>query len=334
MRHLLVASVLGACCLLAGCATAFNGAAALGDISPASAQPSTAQFASAGSNYSHRPGLPIAPEPEPYEDPPAAAETETLAETDASELPVDSADESPEQRAEAVQYAPPAPEPEVDDPVVESARQADTAAADEALAAQFAADVTVGDDVEPVAAVEIADVAVQGEEIATPEAEEISPFKPREDENDLDRFSRAVVDVPLDIRPTEGAMPHDAAATEFERLQAAADPRMSGDVPGIGCSYTPWTICFRPLYFEEQNVERYGYRVPVLQSAISGTAFLKNVAMLPYHMRVNPPRSCVCSNGFSRIGDCRPANYPRCVWRWDAVAVEMAAVTGFVFILP
>ncbi len=218
-------------------------------------------------------------------------------------------DESPEQRAEAVQYAPPAPEPEVD-PVLESARQADSAAADEELAAQFTADVTVGDDVESVAAVEVADVDVQGEEIATPEAEEISPFKPREDESDIDRFSRTVVDVPLDIRPTEGAMPHDAAATEFERLQAAADPRMSGDVPGIGCSYTPWTICFRPLYFEEQNVERYGYRVPVLQSAISGTAFLKNVAMLPYHMRVNPPRSCVCSNGFSRIGDCRPANYP------------------------
>jgi hypothetical protein len=58
------------------------------------------------------------------------------------------------------------------------------------------------------------------------------------------------------------------------------------------------------------------------------------VALLPYKMRVRPPRSCVCSNGFSRVGDCPPPGYGECVWRWDAALVEAAAVTGFVFILP
>jgi hypothetical protein len=159
-------------------------------------------------------------------------------------------------------------------------------------------------------------------------------FKPREDESDLDRFNRSVAEVPLDIRPTEGAMPTDVAAREFAAAAAEGDPRECDPGPLVACAYTPWTMCFRPLYFEEICVERYGCRVPYLQSTISGAQFLKNVALLPYKMRVQPPRSCVCSNGFSRCGDPMPVGYDPCVWRWDAAAIEIAAVTGFVFILP
>ena len=173
----------------------------------------------------------------------------------------------------------------------------------------------------------------QGEVIAAPEPDFEGPFKPRTDETHIDRFTRRVADVPVDIRPTEGAMPGDPAAARFAE-QALADPRQTGEVPGIVCSYTPWTICFRPLYFEDIALERYGHRVPIIQPALSGARFFASVAALPYKMRVHPPRSCVCSNGFSRCGDCPLPGYGQCVWRWDAALVEAAAVTGFVFILP
>jgi hypothetical protein len=174
----------------------------------------------------------------------------------------------------------------------------------------------------------------EGEVIAAPEPVFEGPFKPREDESDADRFNRGLAEVPLDIRPTEGAMPNDVAASAFAAAAAEGDPRECGVGPLVACTYTPWTICFRPLYFEEICVERYGCRVPYLQSTISGAQFLKNIALLPYKMRVQPPRSCVCSNGFSRCGDPMPAGYDPCVWRWDAAAIEIAAVTGFVFVLP
>jgi hypothetical protein len=173
-----------------------------------------------------------------------------------------------------------------------------------------------------------------GEEVTTPQPDATDAFKPHTDEADTDRFKRRLTDIPLDIRPTEGIMPGDPGAAKLAET-AVADPRQFHQVPGIGVSCTPWTICFRPLYFEELMLERYGDKAPCcLQPAVSGVRFFSNVALLPYKMRVRPPRSFVCSNGFSRVGDCPLPGYGECVWRWDAAAVQMAAVTGFVFILP
>jgi hypothetical protein len=201
----------------------------------------------------------------------------------------------------------------------------------EALAYAEPAATAAADSAESAA--EYALAGDQGEAITTPPPEFGGAFKPRANESDADRFLRPIDDVPLDIRPTEGAMPEDLAASKFEQ-QAQPDPRIDHAVEEVFCSYTPWTICFRPLYFEDVGVERYGQRVRVLQPAVSGAHFFANVALLPYKMRLRPPRSCVCSNGFSRVGDCPPPCYGDCYWRWDAAVVEAAAVTGFVFILP
>jgi hypothetical protein len=169
-----------------------------------------------------------------------------------------------------------------------------------------------------------------GEAIATPQPD---AYDSDSDDPDIDRFNRRLADVPLDIRPTQGVMPGDPAAARFAEI-ARIDPRETNQVPGIVCSCTPWTICYRPLYFEEVALERYGDKARCIQPVISGVRFFSTVALLPYKMRVRPPRSCVCDNGFSRPGDCPLPGYCDCVWRWDAAAIEIAAVTGFVFILP
>jgi hypothetical protein len=51
-------------------------------------------------------------------------------------------------------------------------------------------------------------------------------------------------------------------------------------------------------------------------------------------MTVRCPRSCQCSNGFSRCGDVPLPGYDSCVFRIDASLVEAAAVLGVIFILP
>ena len=180
---------------------------------------------------------------------------------------------------------------------------------------------------------ELVAAANNGEVIVTPEAQRPAPFKPSDEDIKADRVGRHVAEVPIDIRPTEGLMPQDLAAAEFPQ-QAREDARRRRDVEPVVCAYTPWTICYRPLYFEEVKLERFGIKTRFIQPAVSGVHFFSNVALLPYKMRLRPPRSCECGNGASRIGDCLPPGYGDCYWRWDAALVEAAAVTGFVFILP
>ena len=177
-------------------------------------------------------------------------------------------------------------------------------------------------------------LVIDGREVVpAPQGEFQGPFKSAENEDDADRFHRALGAVPIDIRPTEGAMPTDLAATELDK-RAHTDLR---DTEGWGdtlVAYSPWTICYRPLYFEEVPLERYGQTLGLVQPVVSGIHFFGSVAALPYKMTVHRPRSCVCSNGFSRIGDIPLGDYGKPQFRLDASLVEAAAVTGFIFILP
>jgi len=177
-------------------------------------------------------------------------------------------------------------------------------------------------------------IVTDGREVVpAPQGEFQGPFKPAEDEDDSDRFHRALGAVPIDIRPTEGAMPTDIAATELAQ-RAHTDKRDAGGWDNTLVAYSPWTICFRPLYFEEVPLERYGQTLGLVQPLVSGAHFFGSVAALPYKMTVHRPRSCVCSNGFSRIGDIPLGDYGKPQFRLDASLVEAAAVTGFIFILP
>jgi hypothetical protein len=172
------------------------------------------------------------------------------------------------------------------------------------------------------------------EQIVTPGPIPRSPFRPGADESDQDRFTRRVVDVPLDIRPTEGAMPEDLAAAKFAEEPTIDETFPSDLPPDIFCSHSSWTFCYRPLYYEDIKLERYGENVGKLQTGLSGVRFFGSILALPYKMTVRPPRSCQCSNGFSRCGDCPLPGYGRREFRIDASLIEAAAVAGVVYILP
>jgi hypothetical protein len=110
--------------------------------------------------------------------------------------------------------------------------------------------------------------------------------------------------VPVDIRPTEGELPTDLAAEKFGQEPTIDETWPEEESGDICCSYTPWTICYRPLYFEDIALERYGCNVGCLQTGLSRPLLHVGGGGL-YKMTVRPPRSCQCSNGFSRCGDCR-----------------------------
>jgi hypothetical protein len=167
-----------------------------------------------------------------------------------------------------------------------------------------------------------------------PETAPVPAFRPGAGEVDIDRFTRRVTEVPLDIRATAGAMPDDVSASAFPETPIPSESGPAPDRVEVPVAYSPWTICFRPLYFEEVALERYGDSHGFLQPAISGAHFFGSVVAMPYKMTVRPPRSCECSNGFSRPGDCPLAGYGEHVLRADAALVEAAVVAGIAVALP
>ncbi len=96
------------------------------------------------------------------------------------------------------------------------------------------------------------------------------------------------------------------------------------------------TFAFRhqPLYFEDPNLERCGDSYGCLTEAVSIAHFAGRIPLLPYMMASDNPHETVrglkdCPAGCSFGPD---AYLPRPTIK--AIAVEAAAVTGFIFVIP
>lgn len=90
----------------------------------------------------------------------------------------------------------------------------------------------------------------------------------------------------------------------------------------------------QPLYFEDPNLERCGESYGCLTEAVSIAHFAGRIPLLPYMMASDNPHKTVralkdCPTG-SSFGP--NAYLPRPTVK--AVAVEAAAVTGFIFVIP
>lgn len=115
-----------------------------------------------------------------------------------------------------------------------------------------------------------------------------------------------------------------------------------------------YCFCHKPLYFEDANLERCGYIAGKdcccaewcpdwcgcccchnMQNVVSAAYFFGTIPLLPYKMTVNCPCECVPALGRCPDGcrySCRENYLPP--WDWHAAAVEAAAVTGVIFLIP
>jgi hypothetical protein len=127
-------------------------------------------------------------------------------------------------------------------------------------------------------------------------------------------------DFPCDCKAGMGIL--DASMTEF-RGRNWARTNFAWKASGL---------CHKPLYFEDVQLERYGHSWnPVLQPFMSAGHFFASVALLPYHMGINPPNECVYALGYYRPGSCAPYMIEPFPLSLRGAAFEAAAVTGFYF---
>jgi hypothetical protein len=132
-----------------------------------------------------------------------------------------------------------------------------------------------------------------------------------------------------------GDVPQNLAEPRFARAgEIVAEPTEHCDDLAYTYDWQASAFCCGPLYFEEPNLERYGYTHGILQPIISGAHFFTTIPALPYKMVVHPPHECVYTLGYYRPGDPAPRQRVRDPFRLDAAAIEAALVVGIFLAAP
>ena len=135
-------------------------------------------------------------------------------------------------------------------------------------------------------------------------------------------------DLAVDIRPSAGELPPNAAAAILGQQEPGNMTRGWNDVV---FSWEAPGVCHRPVYFEQVNVERYGYTAGIFQPGVSAAHFFLTIPMVPYLVGAQPRRECVYTLGYYRPGSPVPYQRERLPISLRGVLFETVTVTGIVF---
>jgi len=135
-----------------------------------------------------------------------------------------------------------------------------------------------------------------------------------------------------------GDVPADLGREKLTHMQAkASDDVLVRDWPLTCYRWEAPALCHRPLYFEEVNLERFGYGpryLRIAQPVISAGQFFATVPILPYKMFSEPARQCAYTLGQYRPGSPVPYYVEFPAWSWSGAGVESVLVTGLIFAIP
>jgi hypothetical protein len=155
--------------------------------------------------------------------------------------------------------------------------------------------------------------------------------------------------------PAPGITPNPAAAHDEDligralvRPQPADSPAKRLDqggqlVHGSGMirqwdeSVSMWeapAFCHRPLYFEDENLERHGRSWGLLQPAASIVHFTGRGLAWPYLAGAFPSHECIYTLGRDQPGSDAPYHWYRPPVSARGAVYEAAVATGFSFIVP
>jgi len=153
----------------------------------------------------------------------------------------------------------------------------------------------------------------------------------------VDEDFRAMTDITTNILPEkEGDRPEDVAVRVFAQQGDAPE----GSYVGRGWEefmyqWEASALYHRPLYFEEINLERYGYSCNrICQPAVSAAHFFATVPAMPYKWMVYPGCERIYTLGHYRPGSCVPNQIHWLPLQPKASAVEAGVITGLIFAIP
>jgi hypothetical protein len=176
---------------------------------------------------------------------------------------------------------------------------------------------------------------VPPEAVAVPQDSAAPDSSPGADSPSAEEEFRPIRELQASISTADGERPSDVAQARFSR--EGYQPHVTGFSRFNFQTVMNWeasALCHRPLYFEEVNLERHGYQIPLLQPVVSGAHFFSRIPAVPYLVVSQHQRICNYTLGHYRPGS--PAPY---VWYYpnfslDGAAVESILITGLMYAIP
>jgi hypothetical protein len=132
-------------------------------------------------------------------------------------------------------------------------------------------------------------------------------------------------------RPQPQDTPADQLVSAEGLLQGPGTTRL------WGMSASAWeapAFCHRPLYFEDENLERHGRSCGIFQPAVSAGHFVGRAAVWPYLAGAFPPHECIYTLGRDRPGSCAPYRLYRPPVSLRGALYEGAAISGLSYVVP
>lgn len=184
--------------------------------------------------------------------------------------------------------------------------------------------------------------AVQEANYFASQPESIDPPEPTQEANEeVDRALgvpgrfRPISQLTATVPRNSGEMPDDLAESHFaEHGSEAHTMGYSRYDMATEFNWEAVALCHRPLYFEEVNVERHGYRVKYLQPLISGAHFFSRVPAMPYLALSENHQECTYTLGHYRPGSCAPYVWYRPRFSLDGAAFQAGVITGLMYAIP
>ncbi len=137
----------------------------------------------------------------------------------------------------------------------------------------------------------------------------------------------SILDVPYKIVPKPGEFPERCPLPEDDYLRKAPTP--------ITFTWKASSLCYKPLYFEDVQLERHGhYCHPLLVPFTARARFWLTIPVLPYLMGVYPPNECIYDLGHYRPGDCAPNILNPVPISLRGGLIQAGAVVGAAAIIP
>jgi hypothetical protein len=150
--------------------------------------------------------------------------------------------------------------------------------------------------------------------------------------------TRPIGELTVNIGCRKGDLPTDFGRDQLARMQAKGRSTVfDRDWPTMGYCWDAPGLCHNPLYFEEVNLERYGYGpryLRVAQPIISAGQFFVTVPILPYLMVAEPTRECVYTLGHYRPGSAVPYRIMLPPLNLKAATVEGGLIVGLIYLIP
>lgn len=130
------------------------------------------------------------------------------------------------------------------------------------------------------------------------------------DDPNPDEGLKSIGQVNASIRTKTGDLPPDYAFAKMSSIPEVFHPLgMTRNWSPVGFGWEAPAMYYKPVYFEDVNLERYGIHYGLASPFISFGKFFGCFPFLPYKMLVQPPLECHYTLGFERPNNCVPVHY-------------------------